>query len=76
MDGPVKVDGIGVLRGVGIDGHAAAADADGIRRAGIPTQLGLVDMAAHWKLLLFLLWFDLDPVDVHVVADIVAPALQ
>ena len=79
MDGPVKVDGIGVLRGVGIDGHATAADPDGILRAGIPTQLGLVDVAAHWRwrCLLLLFWgFDLDPVDVHVVADIVAPALQ
>ena len=76
MDGPVKIDGIGVLRGVGIDGHAAAADADGIRRAGIPTQLGLVDVAAHWRLLLLFWGFDLDPIDVHAVTDIVAPALQ
>lgn len=42
MDGPIKVDGIGMLRGVGIDGYATRTAAtshaaDGILRAGIPT---------------------------------------
>ena len=73
MDGPVKVDGIGMLRGVGIDGHTAP-DVEILRADEVATQPGLVDLAAHRRLLLP--WFDLDPIDVHVITDIVAPALQ
>ena len=73
MDGPVKVDGIGMLRGVGIDGHTAP-DVGILRTDEVTGQPGLVDMTAHRWLLLPC--FDLDPIDVHVLTDIVAPALQ